>query len=91
MSSKRFNFDCDFSEPFKTPTIRLCSVTQLCLTLCGPMDCGLLGSSVHGIFQVRILEWVVVSYSSHNSFQDFFFAFSFQQLIIEFLHVVFSE
>ena len=50
MSSKRFDFDCDFSEPFKTPTIRLCSVTQLCLTHCGPMDCGLLGSSVHGIF-----------------------------------------
>ena len=63
MSSKCFDFDCDFSEPFITPTIRLCSVTQFCLTLCGPMDCGLLGSSVHGIFQVRILEWVVVSYS----------------------------
>ena len=33
-------------------------VTQSCLTLCDPMDCSLPGSSVHGIFQARILEWV---------------------------------
>ena len=33
-------------------------VAQLCLTLCSPMDCSLPGSSVHGIFQARILEWV---------------------------------
>ena len=31
---------------------------QLCPTLCDPMDCSLLGSSVHGISQARILEWV---------------------------------
>ena len=31
-------------------------VTQSCLTFCGPMDCSPLGSSVHGIFQARILE-----------------------------------
>ena len=31
---------------------------QLCLTLCDPMDCSLPGSSVHGILQARILEWV---------------------------------
>ena len=30
---------------------------QLCLTLCDPMDCNLLGSSVHGILQARILQW----------------------------------
>ena len=46
-----------------THNVCLCLVAQLGLTLCDPMDCGLLGSSVHGIFQVRILEWVVVSYS----------------------------
>ena len=34
-----------------------CSVGQLCLTLCDPMDCSLPGSSVHGIFQAKILEW----------------------------------
>ena len=33
---------------------------QLCPTLCDPMDCGPPGSSVHGIFQARILEWVVM-------------------------------
>ena len=38
-------------------------VIQTCPTLCGPMDCSLLGSSVHGIFQIRILEWVAISFS----------------------------
>ena len=35
---------------------------QLCLTLCDLMDCSLPSSSIHGIFQARILEWVVISY-----------------------------
>ena len=34
---------------------------QLCLTLCNPMDHSLPGSSVHGILQARILEWVATS------------------------------
>ena len=33
-------------------------VAQSCLILCYPMDCSLPGSSVHGIFQARVLEWV---------------------------------
>ena len=33
---------------------------QLCLTLCDPMDCCLADSSVHGILQARILEWVAM-------------------------------
>ena len=37
-------------------------VAQLCLTLCDPMDCSLPGSSVHGIFQARILEWVAIAF-----------------------------
>ena len=36
-------------------------VAQLCPTLCNPMDCSLPGSSVHGILQARILEWVAIS------------------------------
>ena len=36
---------------------------QSCLTLCVPMDCSPPGSSVHGTFQARILEWVAISYS----------------------------
>ena len=42
-------------------------VTQLCPTLCDPMDCSLPGSSVHGIFQARILEWVAISFSRGSS------------------------
>ena len=38
-------------------------VAQSCLTLCDPMDCRLPGSSVHGILQARILEWVAISSS----------------------------
>ena len=41
----------------------MCICAQLCLTLCDSMDCSLPGSSVHGIFQARILEWVAVSFS----------------------------
>ena len=38
-------------------------VAQSCLTLCDLMDCSLPGSSVHGIFQARILEWGAISFS----------------------------
>ena len=37
---------------------------QSCPTLCDPMDCSLLGSSVPGILQARTLEWVAISFSS---------------------------
>ena len=39
------------------------SVTQLCLTVCDPIDYSPSGSSVHGISQARILEWVAISFS----------------------------
>ena len=45
----------------------LFSVAKLCQTLCNPMDCSLPGSSVHGIFQARILEWVAISSSRGSS------------------------
>ena len=38
-------------------------VAQLCPTLCDPMDCSPPGSSVHGILQARVLEWVAISFS----------------------------
>ena len=38
-------------------------VSQLCPTLRDPMDCSLSGSSVHGIFQARVLEWIAISFS----------------------------
>ena len=42
-------------------------VTQSCLTLCHPMDCSPPGSSLHGILQARILEWVAISASRGTS------------------------
>ena len=42
-------------------------VIQLCLTLCDPLDCSPPGSSVHGILQARILEWVVIHFSRGSS------------------------
>ena len=44
-----------------------CSVTELCLTLYHPMDCSMPGSSVCGILQARILEWIVISLSRGSS------------------------
>ena len=41
-------------------------VTRSCLTLSDPMDCSLPGSSVHGIFQARVLEWGAIAFSDSN-------------------------
>ena len=41
-------------------------VAQLCPTLSNPMDCSLPGFSVHGIFQVRVLEWVAIAFSDYQ-------------------------
>ena len=43
------------------------SVTFLCLTLCNPLDSSLPGSSVHGVFQARVLEWGVLFFSRGSS------------------------
>ena len=40
-----------------------CLVTKSCPTVCDPMDCSLPGSSIHGILQARILEWVATAFS----------------------------
>ena len=42
-------------------------VAQSCPTLCDPMDCSLSGSSVHGIFQARVLQWIAISFSRGSS------------------------
>ena len=39
-------------------------VAQLCPTLSDPMDCSLPGSSVHGIFQARVLKWGAIAFSN---------------------------
>jgi len=42
-------------------------IAQSCLTLCEPMNCSLPGSSIHGIFQARVLEWVAIFFSRGSS------------------------
>ena len=42
-------------------------VTQLCPALCDPMDCSLPASSVHGILQAQMLEWVAIPFSREFS------------------------
>ena len=39
-------------------------IAQSCLTLSDPMDCSLPGSSVHGIFQARVLAWGAIAFST---------------------------
>ena len=51
-----------------TAAVKICSVAQLCLPFCDPMDCSSPSSSVHGIFQARILECVAI-YSFRGSSQ----------------------
>ena len=41
-------------------------LTQSCPTLSDPMDCSLPGSSIHGIVQARVLEWVAIAFSSKS-------------------------
>ena len=54
-------------------------VAQSCLTLGDPMDCSLPGSSVHGIFQARVLEWGAIAFSreriSEGKLKPLFFLF----------------
>ena len=45
-------------------------VSQMCLTLSDPMDRSLPGSSVHGIFQARVLEWVAIAFLELNKQDD---------------------
>ena len=51
-----------------TPILHVCVHAQLCPTLCDPMDCSPPGSSILGISQARILEWVAMP-SSRGSFR----------------------
>ena len=41
-------------------------VAQSCPTLCDPMDCSLPGSSIHGVFQARVLEWGAIAFSNNQ-------------------------
>ena len=47
--------------------MRTCSFAKSCPTLCHPIDCSLPDSSIHGISQARILEWVAISFPRESS------------------------
>ena len=57
--------------PLPSPTfsdeLKWSEVAQSCPTLCDPMNCSLPGSSIHGVFQARVLEWVAISSSRGSS------------------------
>ena len=61
--------DCSMThrnkEEYMIPALKelIGEVAQSCPTLCDPTDCSLPGSSIHGIFQARVLEWVAISFS----------------------------
>ena len=55
------------SKSFKIIDISIAVLSWLSLALCNPMDCSPPGSSVHGILQARILEWVAISSSRGSS------------------------
>ena len=55
------------SRSVVSDSLWLHGVAQSCPTLCNPMDCSLPGSSVHGILQARVLEWLAVSFSRRSS------------------------
>ena len=52
------DFSLNFHESEKSESVS----TQLCPTLCDPMNCSLPGYSVHGILQARLLEWVAIPF-----------------------------
>ena len=60
-------YDICFQCQLKIYLLVHSKLLQSCLTLCDPMDCSLPGSSVHGIVQARILEWVAISSSRESS------------------------
>ena len=60
---RRFRSSCTAQSGEKVKVL----VVQSCLVLCDPMDCSPPGSSVYGILQARVLEWVAISSSRGSS------------------------
>ena len=63
---KNTGMDCHFLLQCKKVKSES-EVAQLCPTLCDPMDYSLPGSSIHGIFQARVLEWGAIAFSDNHS------------------------
>ena len=60
-------------------------VAQSCPTLSDPMDCSLSGSSIHGIFQARVLEWGAIAFSAHTCYWECKIVLSLWKVIWQFL------
>ena len=71
IGGRRFNLwairEAQFQVYSKVNQLYICMKVKSSLTLCNPMDCSPPGSSVHGIFQTRVLEWVAISFSRGSS------------------------
>ena len=61
--SRTFSFEISVTKESESER----EVGQSCPTLCDPMDCSLQGSSVHGVFQARVLEWVAIAVHNLDS------------------------
>ena len=70
----KFIVQCFSKVPVKVKSES--EVAQLCPTLIEPMDCSLPGSSIHGIFQARVLEWGAIAFSKGPSSQVYYFSSS---------------
>ena len=57
-------------------------VAQSCPTLSDPMDCSLPGSSVHGIFQARVLEWGAIAFSMYIHIHIKFYMYTYNYIYI---------
>ena len=76
--------------PFPSPMHKSESeVTQPCPTPSNPMDCSPPGSSVHGIFQARVLEWAAIAFSNLSGYVFLFFFF--WVILVMFLILVFTR
>ena len=60
-------FSDGFHSIISSYVLYSCMYAQSCLTLCDPLDCSPPGSSLHRIFQARILNWVTISFSRDSS------------------------
>jgi len=67
LSSFSFVYVLLLNHPITLSSFCCCLVTKLCLTLCNPMDCSSPGSSIHGISQAMMLEWVAISFPRVSS------------------------
>ena len=64
---QKIRYCCSRNLEFGMNNYQIVLVAQSCPNFCNPMDCSLSGSSLHGIFQARMLEWVAIPFSRGSS------------------------